>query len=243
MNDGTGAAAGAPSLARGDPWWGVALMALVVVGVCAGVVALSWRAMSRGPLPIERYVPTEHGLALLYRVTLPDGRELRQQWQLARDTGPGAPRGTERFAVDVTMTTSGVPTATLAAWLVEPDRAAWAYQGELSYDPPLPLLELGLEPGVEHVAAGSLGRFAGDALQPAGTYTATFALEGREPLDTPLGQLDDCLRLRYDVLTTASREIGRAWFCAGVGVARLEAQVAGQPGPIRYELIETAKKG
>lgn len=255
-----------------ESWLTVLLVVLTFVGVVAGVVGAWWRVAPRPPTELQRYFPHASGTALSYVARPAGGPELFQSTsvellegaaagsqlssvQLSRAlslAGGGSPddddeamlaraaaADSQRVVVARVRETSyeagGALTQTVSLQLILPAQASLLAVDGRTLDPPLPTLDVGLGLGESITTTGSF-----DGAAP---YTATTTLEAREPLDTPAGRLEDCLRTRVALQIATLDGDTRSWHCAGVGLARYESRALGQDATVVYELTGASAPG
>lgn len=234
-------------------WWGVWLVLLVLLGVVGGII-VAWLPVAAPPATaLERYYPLANGLSLSYRVTHPDGRVSFQTENYERLQGNNATSqldlttlgqlaglgvNLEDIQVEVTLarvTTTetdpgGTITRTTSLLALRPEGLRALSVGQSSFDPPLPILDGPLAVSGQRVITGLI-----NATIP---FTASLAMEAQEAIDTPVGRLDDCWRVRFGLLAGSYEASSLSWFCAGVGLARQEFTDTSRPGGAsRYELI------
>lgn len=246
--------------ARPGAWWGVWLVLLVLLGVAGGIIAI-WLPVAAPPAgDLERYYPLANGLSLSYRLTHPDGRVTFQSENYERLQGNNAASQLDLTTlgqlaglgvnledvqhVDLTLarvTTTdydpgGAITRTTNLLALRPEGLRILSLGQLSFDPPLPFLDIPLAVREPRLITGSINS--------ATPFTATLAMEAQEALDTPVGRLDDCWRVRFGFLAGSYEASSLSWFCAGVGVARQENSDNSRPGEVsRLELIGLSAPG
>ena len=243
-----------------DPWWAVLLVLLSLVGAL-GAIVVAWLPVApQSPNYLEKYYPYSSGISLRYRVIAPDQTTRYQSRNIeALRGGDILPSldtnafgalvtalglnieqfdvnaaqeavGNVKFAriVDIDYRDREAFTTTVSLLMPHNGRLALLRAGNLSFDPPLPdLIDFGKTQ--EETFKGRV-----NGKQP---YTVTLALETRESIDTPVGRMEDCLRVRQTILLATFRQDARAWYCAGVGVARQEVTRGESAGMTRYELI------
>jgi eukaryotic-like serine/threonine-protein kinase len=252
------------TLARPESGWWVLLALLALLGIVGSIVVVWWRATPGAPTALERYYPLADGVTLSYRIVNQNGTISYQSENIERlqgsrassqldsatfvralefiapETAPGA-EPAQRTApaantasltlarvTDITYDAGGI-TRTTSLMVPKPEAAYGLSINGLAFDPPLPLLDAQMAIGDQRIVTGTV--------EQRYPYTATLALEAAEPIDTPIGHLEDCRRARLNLQLPWYDGYSRTWYCAGVGIARQEAGNTSEPGVQRYELI------
>lgn len=239
-------------------WWSALTSALLLILFGAAVLAIFFGAAAPLSSRAEKYLPLANGVTQSYRILTREGRVLYASRNTVR-LPTNALRGLALDAFAVLIKATGLPTldrtATLNALhrldvvrmtftlydvtgtftptvgllLVEPERIRQLTVNQLVFDPPLTLFDLRDTPGTQHTLSGT---FANGV-----PYQITTTFDGWEGTDTPLGRLDDCIRIREQFQFGAQSRVARLWLCAGVGVAREEDGEPGAAPDERMELI------
>lgn len=239
-------------------WRGVLLVLIVLVGMIAAIGGVWWQIAPHPPSDLERYLPNANGGSSRYRVTDANGAIHFRSSNVAQLSGTDVITGLDgnafgsllktlgidvqnfdvtraqaainanRFVqlTEIETDPAGVYTRTMS--LLLPRATSWTIlkSGTASFDPPLPIFDL-VNPRRQVI-----GKVNGSV-----PYTATLALENREAIDTSIGRMDDCLRVRRRIEIPGYGDETLTWYCSGVGVTREEYRVDGDPGIQRAELV------
>lgn len=246
------------SLTPRGSWWGVLLVLATLLGAAGGIVAIWLPVAPKPPALLETYYPLSSGVALSYRITRPDGSVSYRSESVERLQGYNAlaqldaaalgqlqALGLDLASLDVDVTLArvwetesdagGVITHTNSLLAVQPEGVLALSIGSLAFNPPLLLLSSDFTAGQAHELDGDI--------DGAARYQATLVVEAQEAIDTPIGRLDDCQRVRFQLQTVGFESDTRAWYCAGAGLARQEYESSAEPGVTRYELIGVSAPG
>lgn len=250
-------------------WWGVLLILLALVGLAGGIVAAWWPAVPalHSPGEVERYYPLTSGTSLLYRVTSPDGavryRSSNVEQLPGSDVVPlldvnsfvslmttlgldvndfdvdaaQATVAATRFArvVETEYAATGAFTTTTTLLLPGPASTRILWTGDITFDPPMPMLGDMSAVNAPQVFTGVVNRSV--------PYTATLVLEGYEALDTPVGHLEDCVRVRHRIVVPGYDGYDVTWYCAGIGAVQQEIGWTGDASYERSELVSVSAPG
>lgn len=252
---------------RLDSWWGALLVLMALLGSAAGTIGLWWRVAPQQPSPLERYWPTSSGVSLLYRVSNPDGTShylsrnvenvpgqdilnmldgsgfLALMTALGVDLDQFDPNSAQQALlageyariVETEYLLDGTFVTATTVLLVEPTSVSVLQLGSVAFDPPQPLLDSTMREGSVQVLTGLINSSI--------PYTATIELEGQEELVTPAGPFEDCLRVRHSIVVPGYQADDRTWYCAGIGIARMESSSTTSPGTKAYELASVSAPG
>lgn len=243
----------------GNSWFSAFAAAILLILFAASSLAIWLRVALPQVSAAEKYLPLFNGVSQSYRVINNAGQTTYVSRNAARlptnafrlmdlqvfaqliDAAGIQSLDDQAAALDalnkldvarLTQTTfdaSGVFTQTVLLLLVEPQRLRQISIGQLVLSPPLTVYDVRDAIGTRHSVTGTLTTGA--------SFEIGMTLEAREGTDTPLGHLDDCLRVLEDYDFGAGKSEARLWFCAGIGLAREEDASPGQPDYLKVELI------
>jgi outer membrane protein assembly factor BamB len=250
-----------------DSWWGVLLVLMALLGTVASTIGLWWRVAPRPPSPLERYWPTSSGVSLVYHVTNPDGTThylsrnlenvpgqdilnildgsgfLSLMTALGVDLDSFDPNSAQQAllageyarVVEIEYLLDGTFVTATTVLLVEPTSVGTLQLGSVAFDPPQPLLDSTMQEGSVQVLRGLINSSI--------PYTATIELEDQGPLNTRAGHFEDCLRVRHSIVVPGYQTDDRTWYCAGIGIARMESSSTTSPDTRTYELTSVSAPG
>lgn len=246
-------------------WLAALLVAATFLCVTGGIVAAWWPVAPQPPSRLQRFWPLADGTTLSYTVAAADGatRYQSSNVELLEGNEAGSQLPAQLLSRGLALTAGGAPTDDAAAMIERAQAARWSdlrvarvsdteYAAgavftrtvglylvlpesvgliavdDLTLDPPLPILDLSLGIGERRETAGSLG--------DTRAYSASLTLEAKEPVETPAGVFENCLRVRVEVAIDAQDSTQLNWYCPAIGLARQESRSFGATASDRYEL-------
>jgi outer membrane protein assembly factor BamB len=192
------------------------------------------------PLPVEKYAPLPSGASYVYRITYPDGAVTYRYRNVSRANGlvigtntnvnvftalydasgfqgaaddstglAAALRGMPAARVaDVEVNAAGVMTPTTTILLLGENSLSVVGVDEVGVQPPLPILTD--QPTV--TVSGLLNETV--------PYSSSLSIDQPQALETPLGELKDCLTTRQSLTVNETYSRALTWFCALIGETR-----------------------
>ncbi|NOK62911.1 MAG: hypothetical protein GFH27_549293n308 [Chloroflexi bacterium AL-W] len=253
--------------ARLTSWGGVLLVLLISGFICAGIIVI-WQPVGlQQTSGIQRYFPLVSGVTTSFRITDADetttflstnveilrgynaGSQIDAQTLsrvldlLSDNTNAQNDESADADPADIVLArisekrydATGTITPTNSLYFVSPDELTILSIDNQAFIPPLPLLDSRMQTDTSRTVTGTF-----DGSSP---YTATLTLEAREVVDTPLGAIDDCVRVHLDLQIAQNTGFTRSWYCADIGIARQESQPLGETNRQEHALIGASTPG